>query len=87
MTNRQPRGAPTGGQFSEGRKPEGDDLASIGKSDYTSRATRDARDMNYGDKSYWDYLEESETEHAKMPGYEYILRRSLGEALRGNDGV
>lgn len=29
MTNRQPKGTPVGGQFSEGRKPEGDDLTNI----------------------------------------------------------
>jgi hypothetical protein len=30
MTNRQPRGIPVGGQFAEGRNPEGGDLASDG---------------------------------------------------------
>jgi hypothetical protein len=29
MTNRQPKGTPVGGQFAEGRKPEGADLAFV----------------------------------------------------------
>ena len=36
MTNRQPKGTPTGGQFAEGRKPEGSDLPAITRSKGTA---------------------------------------------------
>jgi hypothetical protein len=61
--------------------------------DYKSQAARDARDAGYGDKCYWDHLEQIAHEH-----HAYFMRHgdpkkagemfteSLSEALRGNDG-
>ena len=46
---------------------------------YKSQAARDAQAADYGDKSYWDYLEQASIEHDEMD-------RSLSEALQGNDG-
>lgn len=55
---------------------------------YTTRAARDAAETRYGDKGYWDYLEQSAMEYAeRFPEQaDYFLTRNLGEALRGNDG-
>lgn len=62
-------------------------------SDYKSRSAREARDSGYGDRSYWDYLEQSAHEH-----HDYYIRhgdqklademftQSLADALRGNEG-
>ena len=43
----------------------------------------------YGDEAYADYLEKAAQENAqRRPGEaEYYLTRTLGDALRGNDGV
>lgn len=60
---------------------------------YKSEAARDAQRTGYGDKSYWNYLDESAQEH-----YDYFAARgdqetadlmftqSLSDSLRGNDG-
>jgi hypothetical protein len=62
-------------------------------SEYKAQSARDAQTTSYGDKSYWDYLEQAAQEH-----YEYFMRhgdpttaermltQSLSDALRGNDG-
>lgn len=62
-------------------------------SDYKSRSAREARDSGYGDRSYWNYLEQSAHEH-----HDYYVRhgdqkrademftQSLADALRGNEG-
>lgn len=60
---------------------------------YQSQAARDAQRFGYGGQRYCDYLDEAaiktrdyflrrgDTEQA-----EWMLTRSLSEALRGNDG-
>jgi hypothetical protein len=65
-----------------------------GADDYKSRAARDARDANYGDPSYWEYLDA----HAERLRNHYrahpeagidpddMMRRTLTDALAGNDG-
>lgn len=54
---------------------------------YKSQAARDA--YKWKGKSYADYIERGELEYAaKFPERaEYFLTRTIGEALRGNDGV
>jgi hypothetical protein len=58
-----------------------------------SQSARDAQKAGYGDESYWKYLDESAQE--KYDYYmargdremaEFMLTRTLSEALRGNDG-
>jgi len=61
---------------------------------YKSQSARDAQAMGYGSESYWSYLDE----HAQQL-HDYFMRhgdtvtanamftRSLGEALRGNEGI
>lgn len=59
---------------------------------YKSQAARDAQAMGYGDKSYWDYLEKSASEHYAYRsdvypnGIENAYTQSLSEALMGNEG-
>lgn len=62
-------------------------------SEYKSQSARDAQSLGYGDKDYWDCLEQSAKEK-----YEYFMRRgdrenaqmmfsrSLSDALAGNNG-
>lgn len=53
--------------------------------EYKSQAAKDAQAGDYGDESYWNYLDEHAAElHAKGIGDAYT--RSLSEALAGNDG-
>jgi len=63
-------------------------------SDYLTRAARDASEgSGYGERRYWDYLERS-TLRSAVEAYrkgdgeyaEYLVNRTLSEALRGNDG-
>lgn len=63
------------------------------ESSYKSRAARDAEKAGYGDRSYWDYLDQSAQEH-----HDYytahgdhkraaeMLTRTLSDALTGNNG-
>lgn len=60
---------------------------------YQSRSAREAQEIGYGSKSYWDYLERAAIEHReyfKKRGMtelaERMMTQSLGEALQGNDG-
>ena len=57
---------------------------------YRSQCARDAQASGYGDRNYWDYLETSSLEHYakrdRFPELSDALTRSLGEALRGNEG-
>ena len=46
---------------------------------YKSQSARDAQAANYGNRGYWDYLEDKAIEYDE-------LDRSLSEALQGNDG-
>jgi hypothetical protein len=57
--------------------------------EYRSLCARQARDGNYGTRSYWDYLESHAAElAAKFPDRaDHFFGRSLGEALAGNDGI
>jgi hypothetical protein len=52
---------------------------------YKSLAAREAEKANYGDASYWDYLDRHAEELATK-GIEDALTRTLAEALKGNDG-
>lgn len=55
------------------------------KREYKSVAAREAQAMPYGDKSYWDYLDEHAVElFAK--GVKDAFTRSLADSLRGNEG-
>lgn len=60
---------------------------------YKSQCAREAQKRNYGDKSYWDYLERASIEHSKYyeeRGFKDLAKKmmtqSLGEALQGNNG-
>lgn len=60
---------------------------------YKSQVAQDAQSTKYGDKSYWDYLEETALryyDYYKAKGFdtlaESMLTRTLSEALAGNDG-
>lgn len=60
---------------------------------YKAQAARDAQAANYGDKNYWDYLEQSAHEHRDYfmrhddpVAAELMFTQTLGEALAGNDG-
>jgi hypothetical protein len=60
---------------------------------HRSQAARDAERANYGDAGYHKYLDEHALEMAAKFTIKgdhemanWILTRSLGEALRGNDG-
>lgn len=61
--------------------------------EYKSQAARDAQRMNYGNKSYWDTLDEAAKRHhdyfvakGDLKTAELMFTRSLSEALVGNDG-
>ena len=58
-----------------------------GQSIYKSQEARDAEAMSYGDRSYWDYLEESALDYARRGVIPNALSRSLSDALRGNEGI
>jgi hypothetical protein len=67
--------------------------SAAGVPDYKSRSARDARDIGYGNKAYWDYLERHAHElHAHYTGKgdtvnaERAFTDDLGETLRGNEG-
>lgn len=60
---------------------------------YISKAANDAKNGNYGDENYWDYLENHALELSERFSNEgnttranEMLKRSLSEALLGNDG-
>lgn len=60
---------------------------------YKSQDARDAQAYGYGDKRYWDYLEQSSlknhayfTERGDHERAALMLTRSLSQALMGNDG-
>lgn len=60
---------------------------------FISQCANDAEARNYGDYSYWLCLEVSSLEsaayyanHGLHETAKYMLTRSLGEALSGNDG-
>lgn len=60
---------------------------------YKAQAARDAQAMNYGDESYWDYLENAAYEdhgyfRAKgdWKSADEAFTRSLSDALMGNEG-
>ncbi len=60
---------------------------------YKSQSARDAQEMSYGDKSYWDYLDREAQElydyymaEGDEAAAQRMLTRSLGEALKGNEG-
>lgn len=61
---------------------------------YRSQAAREAQASNYGNASYWRYLDQAAMEHAdywRRHGDETKaaeeLTRSLSEALTGNEGI
>jgi hypothetical protein len=61
--------------------------------EYKARCARDAQEMKYGDKSYWDMLEEKSHEHyayymrkGDKETAEKMLTQTIGECLIGNDG-
>lgn len=64
-------------------------LRTAAEQKYTTRSAQDAYATCYGDEAYADYLEKAAQENAqRRPGEaEYYLTRTLGDALRGNDGV
>lgn len=60
---------------------------------YQSRAAQQAQEGGYGNKSYWDMLDESAMRHRDYyaergmhADAELTTTRSLSEALMGNDG-
>lgn len=60
---------------------------------YESQSARDAQAMNYGGEDYWSYLDEAAKRtrdyylrHGQPDEAALMMTRSLGEALRGNDG-
>lgn len=62
--------------------------------DYEARSARDAQEIGYGPKSYWDYLEEAAREardywlrHGDPERAEEMMTQTLGESLMGNDGI
>lgn len=63
------------------------------KPEYKSQSARDAQRTGYGDRSYWDYLDQHAQElhdYFMKKGDEKtakeMLTRSLSESLMGNDG-
>lgn len=61
--------------------------------EYRAQAARDAQAMGYGDERYWAYLDDSSEEtyqyymaRGEFDLAEWMMTRSLSEALRGNDG-
>ena len=64
----------------------GDTAKDIIANDYFSQSARDAVYANYGNRSYWNYLDE----HAKElfeKGFENAFTQTLSEALQGNEGI
>lgn len=62
--------------------------------EYTVQAARDAQASGYGDRAYWNYLEDSAyvyhryyTDKGDHATAAKMLTRSLGEALQGNNGL
>lgn len=53
---------------------------------YESKAAREAQAANFGNRSYWDYLE-SHAKELKEKGIADAMTRSLSDALKGNDGI
>ena len=53
---------------------------------YKSQAAREAQASDFGDESYWDYLDAHAAE-LESKGVDDALTRSLSDALRGNDGA
>lgn len=68
-------------------------IAVMATKENEARSARDARDMAYGERDYWEYLE-----HAAKEARDFWLRqgdavraremmtRTLSEALAGNEG-
>ena len=63
-------------------------------SGYTSQSARDAQERGYGKPRYWDYLERAAIEkrdyylrHGDADEAQWMMTRSLSEALRGNEGL
>jgi hypothetical protein len=61
---------------------------------YSSQSARDAEESGYGDRSYWDYLEQAAWDnrdywlrHGEIAKAAQMLTRSLSESLMGNEGV
>ena len=61
---------------------------------YFSWSARDAAEFNYGDESYWAYLDRSAFEKAQYytrkgdpESAERMFTRGLSEALKGNNGL
>lgn len=61
--------------------------------EYESRSARDAQKMGYGDRGYWEYLDQHARElrdhflqHGDPVRAAEIMTRTLSEALAGNDG-
>lgn len=61
--------------------------------EYQALAAREAQAANYGDKSYWDYLEQHAHElrakylaKGNIEQADAMLSRSLSESLVGNNG-
>ena len=60
---------------------------------YISKSANEAKEMNYGNEDYWDYLENHALElfeyfskKGDQPNSKKMLERSLSEALAGNNG-
>jgi hypothetical protein len=60
---------------------------------FKSQSAKDAKKMNYGNESYWQYLDNSAIESSEyyrsIGDYKKakeMLTRSLTEALQGNEG-
>ena len=52
---------------------------------FKSLAAREAQKANYGDASYWEYLDRH-AEELFAKGVKDALTRTLAEALKGNEG-
>ena len=62
-------------------------------SDYVSQSARDAERSGYGTRSYWEYLDQTATEHhayfmarGDPVTADAMLTQSLSASLMGNDG-
>jgi len=62
--------------------------------EYESQSARDAQSSGYGDKVYWDYLDQHAKElrdyylqHGDTETAQKMMIRDLGEVLRGNEGI
>lgn len=61
---------------------------------YKSQAARDAQRMQYGDPSYWAYLDAHAEElrasflrKGQPSKAREMMTRTISEALKGNDGI